>query len=87
MSRQVALGGVIGFLATVIVMATCQKSEPATQPPEAPMKVQVLQPVDLSGTPRRLPAEQVLGQPTGPRPMLVYPGNLQAIELLDAGRR
>ncbi|MEW5737378.1 MAG: hypothetical protein AB1938_00545 [Myxococcota bacterium] len=88
MSRQVALGGVIGFLVTVLFMAVCQKNEPAPPSPAATQRVDILGPAPLAPPPppqrQVLPVAIPMKQPSAPLPSISRPLNLEG---LDAGRR
>jgi hypothetical protein len=85
MSRQVALGGVIGFLLTVVFMAVCQKNEPAPPPPASGVtRVEHLEPATFGEPVKALPAAVLRHPPAGPLPSVVRPLNL---EFWDAGRR
>lgn len=84
MSRQVALGGVIGFLVTVILMAVCQKNEPAPPATSGPIRVDNLQPAQFDQPPRALPAPVPIRQPAPGLPSVVRPLNLEGF---DAGHR
>lgn len=84
MSRQVAIGGVIGFAVTVLLMAMCQKSEPAAPPAGgAPRRVDTLVPVDVN-QPRPLPTPLEFRGPPAMVPAAVRPLNLEGF---DAGGR
>lgn len=79
MSRQVALGGVIGFLVTVLFMTVCQKNEPASQPPP---QVQRVTPMPVDNRPKALPMPH--RPPAAMLPHTLEPLNLEGF---DAGRR
>lgn len=84
MSRQVALGAVIGFLVTVILMAVCQKNEPASPTGAGPVRVENLQPAQFDQPPHALPAPMPIRQPAPGLPSVVRPLNLEGF---DAGHR
>ncbi|MEW6430387.1 MAG: hypothetical protein AB1730_02660 [Myxococcota bacterium] len=84
MSRQVALGGVIGFLLTVILLAVCKKNEPAPPAGAGPIRVEHLQPAQFDQPPRALPAPLPIRQPAPGLPSVARPLNLEGF---DAGRR
>jgi hypothetical protein len=83
MSRQVVLGGVIGFVLTVLFMVVCQKNQP---PPPVPgvTRVEHLEPVKFDEPVKALPAAVLRHRPAGSLPSVVRPINL---EFWDAGRR
>lgn len=85
MSRQVAIGGVIGFAVTVLLMAMCQKNEPAAPSSVGggPTRVDTLVPVDVNQpSPRPRPLE--FKGPPAMVPAAVRPLNLEGF---DAGGR
>lgn len=86
MSRQVLLGGVIGFLITVVVMAVCQKSEPMPAPPPAggPIQVKNLEPMQLDAPKKQLPVALPARPPIGSLPSVARPLHLEGF---DAGHR
>lgn len=84
MSRQVALGGVIGFLLTVVLMAVCQKNEPAPPPATGVTRVDNLEPAKFDEPVKVLPAPMPIRPPVGQLPSIVRPINLEGF---DAGRR
>jgi hypothetical protein len=88
MSRQVIIGAVVGFLATVTLMAVCQQkssSMPNSDTPPAVHRVDDLQPANIDqpggGV---MPAPMPMRAPLQPLPATARPLNLEGY---DAGRR
>lgn len=85
MSRQVALGGVIGFLVTVLTVAVCQRSEAPPPSESSVQRVDHLEPARLA-PPDRLPVLRPIPVqvPPAAMPRVAQPLNLEGF---DAGHR